>query len=161
MGLPVAAIAGAAGTISGLFPQNKDPERLERNAAAYTAALAGNREALRFLGQRGGILPPGNVSPAPWAPEGGTVGTWGSALAIDDAGRKYKDVVRRMAASPSQPPASPPASVLEETETPAKAANNDTKRAGLFGNGGGVFGFLLIAGLVVGFVIGPQLKKGG
>lgn len=95
-GVPVVGdIAGAlGGIISGLesHPDDKS-RRLPANAKAFSLALAGDGNALKFLGQRGKLLPGAYLTePAVLDEVPGIIGPWATETARADAAGKYQQV---------------------------------------------------------------------
>jgi hypothetical protein len=79
----VQIVQGVQGLLGG---DSKDPERLQKNAAAYAAALNGDKNAALFLKQRTGEF--GLVS-VPGYEGGQPIGGWASPTARADAKAKW------------------------------------------------------------------------
>lgn len=82
LGIALPAIGSAISTVGGIFKGSKDPGRLQANAQAYSAAIAGNPQfkdapsALSFLLQKSPVS------------KGGS-GGWATSVAQNDAYAKY------------------------------------------------------------------------
>lgn len=84
----VAAWAGVAKQISGMFGGSKEPDRIRLTDAMFQEAVAGNQVALLYLRQRTGNY--GIVD----VPGQGQVGGWGSGTAKAYAAQKYQEALR-------------------------------------------------------------------
>jgi len=87
--------------LGGVVKADKDPMRLQVNAAAEAAARQGDPEAALFLHQRSGRLGPGPFTGPYGALSGETrYGSWATTKAKNDAFAKYQGVVAIVAAPP-------------------------------------------------------------
>ncbi len=92
--LPVilSATSGIISGVTSLLGDSKDPERFQRNQAAYDLAIQGDPNALLFLRQRTGQYGIVNV------PGYGETGGWATATAKADALTKYNAAKAYLAA---------------------------------------------------------------